>query len=445
MNIALVVLDTLRKDFFDDHFEWLPGKRFENAWSTSHWTVPAHTTLFTGKYSSEVGNHRSDLSVPEDTDMIQENLSEEGYTCRGYTANPLISPKFGFERGFDQLTGNLTYRMSRSETFDWMKYITNSNEERIKRNLRGIWKSIVGPYDTVSSLKAGFEIKFSDTLLPVGNEDMGGQEALAEIKSTDFGDNEFYFLNLMEAHFPHERPSEYEKSELFEVPDHPLFFVDEESEFDPEKARNAYDESVEYLSDLYRDIFSVLETEFDYVITIADHGELLGEYEIYGHRYGVYPELVHVPLVISGEKSSGSTETPVSILDVHATIAELAELSVDSRGQSLLGELESKSYLTNYYGIQIKREEKIEALTDAGYSNQEITELDNQRHGIAHPSGGYTYETTSGISHQGDVIPENAEACLRTAVESIKERTEREDTQVADTIESQLEQLGYID
>lgn len=54
-NIALIVLDTLRKDSFDEHFDWLPGRRFENAWAPSHWTVPVHASLFTGHYPSEVG------------------------------------------------------------------------------------------------------------------------------------------------------------------------------------------------------------------------------------------------------------------------------------------------------------------------------------------------------------------------------------------------------
>jgi len=47
-SIALVVLDTLRKDSFDEHFDWLEGVRYDNAWSTSHWTHPAHGSLFTG-------------------------------------------------------------------------------------------------------------------------------------------------------------------------------------------------------------------------------------------------------------------------------------------------------------------------------------------------------------------------------------------------------------
>ena len=53
--IAVVVLDTVRRDAFDEYFDWLPGRWFERAYSTSHRTVPAHASLFTGTYAGEIG------------------------------------------------------------------------------------------------------------------------------------------------------------------------------------------------------------------------------------------------------------------------------------------------------------------------------------------------------------------------------------------------------
>lgn len=35
-NIALVVLDTMRKDAFDRLFEWLENISYDNAWSMMH-------------------------------------------------------------------------------------------------------------------------------------------------------------------------------------------------------------------------------------------------------------------------------------------------------------------------------------------------------------------------------------------------------------------------
>ena len=44
-------------------------------------------------------------------------------------------------------------------------------------------------------------------------------------------------------------------------------------------------------------------SEFDIVVTCADHGELLGEHDLWGHGFGLYPELLRVPLVVSGVAS----------------------------------------------------------------------------------------------------------------------------------------------
>ncbi len=70
-DIALVVLDTLRKDYFEEEFEWLhsTGTYFDNGWSTSHWTIPAHASLFSGRYACEIGTgaKKSAFDGQEDT------------------------------------------------------------------------------------------------------------------------------------------------------------------------------------------------------------------------------------------------------------------------------------------------------------------------------------------------------------------------------------------
>jgi len=54
---------------------------------------------------------------------------------------------------------------------------------------------------------------------------------------------------------------------------------------------------------------------------------LLGEYHgMWNHVDGIYPELTHVPLAISGLKEN--CDLTVSILDLYTTILELAEVAV---------------------------------------------------------------------------------------------------------------------
>jgi arylsulfatase len=101
-RIALVVLDTLRKDAFDEHFEWLPGRRFENAWSTSHYTVPVHGSMFTGQYPSESGVHAKSELFDYPDPVLPELLVRNGYTTRALHTNPLLEAS-EFDRGFTRL------------------------------------------------------------------------------------------------------------------------------------------------------------------------------------------------------------------------------------------------------------------------------------------------------------------------------------------------------
>jgi arylsulfatase A-like enzyme len=102
-KIALVVLDTLRKDAFDNHFDWLPGARFDRAWSTSHATVPSHASLFTGLYPSETGVYGTGEMFDFPSQSLAELLSESGIQSDGFSCNPFISDTFGFTRGFESM------------------------------------------------------------------------------------------------------------------------------------------------------------------------------------------------------------------------------------------------------------------------------------------------------------------------------------------------------
>lgn len=95
-NVAVVVLDTLRKDTFDEHFDWLTGRWYDRAYSTSHRTVPAHASLFTGQYASEVGVGGSVERLVHEG----PGLGESGSTTRAFSANPYVSGQFEYDRGF---------------------------------------------------------------------------------------------------------------------------------------------------------------------------------------------------------------------------------------------------------------------------------------------------------------------------------------------------------
>jgi hypothetical protein len=63
------------------------------------------------------------------------------------------------------------------------------------------------------------------------------------------------------------------------------------------------------------------------VVIFSDHGEALGEHGEYAHRYTLYDEVTHVPLVVRAPGlQSGVVTTPVSLLDVYPTVGALVGL-----------------------------------------------------------------------------------------------------------------------
>jgi hypothetical protein len=65
--------------------------------------------------------------------------------------------------------------------------------------------------DTLKSLRLGLKLKVRDLgIETIAGEDDGAKKALRLVEQTDFEDDEFLFMNLMEAHGPYKPPSDYD-------------------------------------------------------------------------------------------------------------------------------------------------------------------------------------------------------------------------------------------
>lgn len=442
-RVALVVLDTLRKDAFEQYFQWLPGRRFEHAWSTAKWTMPAHASLFTGKYASEVGvNAKSEgFDCPEPA--LAELLTDAGYTTRAFSANLMASPVFGFDRGFDSFDGTWRVNVNSKGLSGWRELLENgqSGLQQYATVLRYV---IGGQYRIAPSMKAGLIRRFAEsTLLPSferTESDDGATALLDSLHQGQYTNTDFLFVNLMEAHAPYSPPTRYRTIQDASYDEVAATVTNDEP--NGATVRQAYDDAVRYLADRYRQVFTELQQRFDYVITLSDHGELFGEHGSWRHLHGVYPELTHVPLVISGEGLSGTCSKTVSLLDVHQTILASMNIQGESRGQNLLTEIEDRPHLVEYEGL---RSARLEMIDDAGYSEELIRVYDQPLMGIAGRNGYYGYETIDGWSERGTPETEDPHAQLRELKRSVPSRSKNDQTSVgiSEAVQSRLKDLGY--
>lgn len=116
-NVVLVVGCTVRKDQMSaygapvDTTPFLAslaasGTRFDDAIAAAPWTRAAATAILTGHHAARIGmadagNGRDDSKLPASTVTLAERFRGLGYLTIGATANPNLSPDFGFDQGFE--------------------------------------------------------------------------------------------------------------------------------------------------------------------------------------------------------------------------------------------------------------------------------------------------------------------------------------------------------
>ncbi len=343
-NVLLIILDTVRAASLGLYGYDRPttpnleriaerGVVFDRALSPSPWTLPAHGTLFTGRYPHELtANWETPL---DDTyPALAELLAERGYETAGFVANSFYTTyEHGLDRGF----------------VHYEDYVVSLGQILNSASLGAL----------VFAGRPGFSNNLFRRVLD--NYEYFGRKK-ADHLSNDFldwvGDGRarpfFAFLNYIDAHAPFTPPVEYAARFGVRGPRPLLHRItnDKSTLTDEERAagdydRNRYDASIAFLDHELGRMFDELERrgvlDNTLVIVTSDHGELLGEMGIYAHANSLYMELLHVPLLISfpGRVPAGGNRIRemVTLRSIPATILALTGASDEQRipGGSLAG------------------------------------------------------------------------------------------------------------
>jgi arylsulfatase A-like enzyme len=314
-NIVLVVLDTVRDDYagavdstgsdarYTPYLDQLAatGTLFAHAWSNAPWTVPSHASLFTGLLPSEHGCTSLHPKLDAPCPTLAELLAAAGYQTAGFYSNPWLS-----DRASELLRGF---------------------EARRETPLTGFFTG--------------------DHRYPDG--DQGGRGSTAQI-SQWLGQRRpdqpfFLFVNYLESHLPYDPPADYRRAFTPDIPRDEWVSVGWGHEFNAglhpapsagwERKARLYGGDVNTADRLLGSLVSILKREGLYensiLIVTSDHGENLGEHGLAEHQFSVHETLLAVPLVIRapGRVAPGVREDPVMLLDLFATVLDLAGVTLD--------------------------------------------------------------------------------------------------------------------
>ncbi len=330
-NVLVIVVDTLRADHVSSYGYARPttpsldriaqqGILFENAISTSSWSLPSHVSLVTGRYLFEhgVGNVQPEPWLGWDGKglggfaTLGEALQQKGYRTGAFSANrTYFSRDLGFGRSFVHFEdyfhspADMFVRTLYGREFARI-YLKRSEHSLVKRILRGLgWTGLLDQDAEGSGSYGGaFGIR--------KRADVVNKEAMDWIGAA--GQRPFFaFLNYFDVHDPYGGPRAYPK---------PAW---------PQRTSiDAYDNGVKYVDDYVQQLMDELNqrglAKNTLVVITSDHGESLGQHHLETHGRALYWELIHVPLVIyyPGHVPAGvRVERPVTNAAIPGTVLQL--------------------------------------------------------------------------------------------------------------------------
>jgi len=339
----------------------------------------------------------------------------------------------GWDRGFDEVAGPQNLHPKSERSVDWGSFSTES--DGFLKYINAIQYAVSSTEGTVPSLIEGYR-RFRR-----GPGQSSTRKIQERYRQTTFGDTEFLLLNLMDAHTPHYPEKPYQTFD--QTIDFGLGRSFGEKSNNPDRDRRAYDDSAMNLSDRYKELFSHLRNDFDIIITLSDHGELLGEHGMWLHCYGIFPDIVQIPLRIWCDDSiSGFEETTrsdtVSLIDLPKTIAGLAGVDFECRGRNLINDATSRDRLVEYHGLLPWLQDTIGE--DHGFREHHNEPLN----GVATVEGEYFFERHRDESDSGTTLSKEQRDQMKDLVSDLDKRDVRtEGSETSESVKSRLEHLGY--
>jgi len=338
-NICLIVMDTARAEnmsLYGYKRQTTPYLQefahdavvFQNAISSSSWTLPAHATLFTGLpgylHFATFSKNVEDPAVPlvEHYDTLAEILYSNGYKTGAAVSNTaFLSPKFGLNQGFE---------------FFWWGRVRSASllTDLIIQRI-----SIYCPGNLIYLVKKTCGLPDNNNAAQINRISLKWLQY-----QTQANQPWFLFMNYMETHGTpylfapfshkfsgppqHHMPGRWQRNPKTGLPKRmdPLFLEEARGWYDNEMACLDYE-----IGQLLNRLKELKVYDDTLIVITSDHGELLGEHEEFGHGNWLYQELLHVPLIVKypqGKNGGQVIKKYIQNSDVFAEILEQAGIEL---------------------------------------------------------------------------------------------------------------------
>jgi len=237
---------------------------FDNAWSAGNSTQPSHASIITGV---SIQNHSltDNFGALADGNVtLAERLRAAGYQTAAVTCQRAISPASGFGQGFDlfipaEAVSGADGRLAVDDAIEWIQTWAAEGERPFF-----LWVHVFDPH-TPYALPRGY----METYVQKVGAAPPRQVSPATLPRTQTLPPELEFLGDISSR------------------DHVNYL---------------YHAEVAYTDQLMDDLLSTLEetgiADNTLSVITADHGEFLGERGNYYNHRGLFPETLHVPLLL---------------------------------------------------------------------------------------------------------------------------------------------------
>lgn len=443
-NVLMLTIDSLRFDHFPLHhddstitttFSTLlsEGTSFTNAFSTGPGTTCSFPALLTGTLPLSYGGLGP---LTTDRPRVAEMMQEIGLTTGGFQSNPFLSQHFNYHIGFNQFEDYQNPLMGlATELFPRGIEINNPKLVKLDKrlNLTGLLKKT---YQTISGKSrpyVGAEVITDDVLNWLGDTD----------------DPFFCWAHYMDVHQPCFPPIDIRQQFGLEdvttnqISDWYSTALSDSAEMtveEQERFKEMYDASIVYVDQQIRRIINHLKSTNRWkdtvIVLTSDHGELFGEYGLYGKPVRMYDELIKIPLLI--------VNGPSYLGDVNSNLLSLMDvppLLHDALGEDIPAEYDGQSSKPSSKGCRdyVIAEHHIEdEAVIAARSKQQLYEYNKPKdeHGF-YRVGPRTFEPIS--SEEGD---EQLRRIVFERLEEIDVTTKLPELNA--DVEDRLSDLGYL-